>query len=143
MPKTKKMDESYFASFLKDITVIGELIRARQDEKQSIMDEFDRESRRFFFGKISERAISSSIKKTNSETSRLDREIKTYMKKVMDKLDRAKRMVLVQEPLIFNATLSGIKNSKGKSETMAAKKKKKASTKKKAVKKKTTKKKKK
>ncbi len=41
MVQTRKMNESFFVKMLKDLTVAGELIRARQDEKQSLLDEFD------------------------------------------------------------------------------------------------------
>ncbi len=63
MALVKKMNESAFAQILKEFHALGELIRARQDEKQAIIDQFDSESKRFYFGKISEKALESSIKK--------------------------------------------------------------------------------
>lgn len=140
MVKTKKMDEAYFANFLKETTVYGELIRARQDEKQSLVDEFDRESKRFYFGKISEKAISSSVEKTNKELTRIDKEIKSYMKKANANLQKAIKLVNDQEPKTFKATLSAVKDSRSSSKTSKKKsssktKKASGSSKKKTVKK--------
>ena len=50
MVKEKKMNESLFAKLHKEITIAGELIRARQEEKQGLLDEFTEESKRYFFG---------------------------------------------------------------------------------------------
>jgi len=132
------MDETYFANFLKETTVFGELIRARQDEKQSLMDEFDRESKRFYFGKISEKALSSSVDKTNKELNRIDKEIKSYMKKSITNLQKAEKMTNNQEPKNFKATLSGVKDSRKsstKKTSSSTKKKSSGSSKKKTVKK--------
>ena len=41
MVQTKKMNESLFAHHLKQLNVSGELVRARQEEKQGLLDEFD------------------------------------------------------------------------------------------------------
>ena len=81
MVQTKKMNEQFFVKLQKDFTTTGELIRARQDEKQSLLDEFDLESKRFFFGKISQKSLLASIKKTNDELHRLDKSIRDSIKK--------------------------------------------------------------
>ena len=130
MAKSKKMDETYFANFLKETTVFGELIRARQDEKQSLMDEFDRESKRFHFGKISEKALSASVEKTNKEINRIDREIKSYMKKGNTNLQKAMKFVNDQEPRSLKATLSGVKESRSSPKKSSGKKKSSSKTKK-------------
>lgn len=108
MAQTKKMNESFFAQLLKDFNVAGELIRARQEEKQGLLDDFDSECKRFFFGKISERALMSSVKKTNNELHRLDVEIRQNITKSRRLADRAGRLSSAQAPIGFRATLSGI-----------------------------------
>jgi len=108
MVQTRKMNESFFAKLLKELTVAGELVRARQDEKQGLLDEFDLESKRFFFGKISERALISSVKKTNNELSRLDGEIRGNISKARKTGDRSMRLVSAQAPIRYRSTLSGI-----------------------------------
>ena len=108
MVQTKKMNESFFAKLLKEFDVAGELVRSRQDEKQGLLDEFDAESKRFFFGKISERALSASVRKTNKELSRLDGEIRANIAKGRNAGDRAMTLTSAQAPVRYRATLSGI-----------------------------------
>ena len=108
MVQTKKMNESFFAKLLKDYDVAGELIRARQDEKQGLLDEFDSECKRFFSGKISEKALASSVRKTNNELHRLDAEIRKNIASARNLADRAAKLNSAQAPRGFRATLSGI-----------------------------------
>jgi len=108
MPKTKKMDESAFAKIVKEFDAVGELIRARQDEKQAILDEFNSESKRFFFGKISEKTLSSSARKTNQELQKLDGEIRKAIAGVTELGLQARKFASAQSPKSFRATLSGI-----------------------------------
>lgn len=108
MVKVRMMNEEFFAKAIKEFNVTGELIRARQEEKQGLLDEFDNESRRFFYGKISRRALQSSVNKTNNELHRLDSEIRQNMTKARHAGNRAMHLVSVQTPVAFRATLSGI-----------------------------------
>ncbi|MEX0932927.1 MAG: hypothetical protein WDZ77_02410 [Candidatus Pacearchaeota archaeon] len=140
MAQVKKMNEAAFAQILKEFHALGELIRARQDEKQAILNQFDSESKRFFFGKISERALESSVKKTNKEINRLDREITKNINQTRKLGSSMDGLVSAQKPATFKATLSGITSKVGKKEKSvrkkAAKKSVKKTSKKKAVKKK-------
>lgn len=108
MAKTKKMDESAFAKLVKEFHAMGELVRARQDEKQAIIDEFNSEGKRFFLGKISEKALASSVRKTNNELHRLDKSIRDAIARAGDIATQAKKFVSVQSPKTFRATLSGV-----------------------------------
>lgn len=125
MVQVKKMNESFFAKILKEFNVAGELIRARQEEKQGLLDDFDSECKRFFFGKISERALMSSVKKTNAELQRLDGDLRTNITKSRRAGDRAITLVSAQAPVRYRATLSGIVGGEGKA---PKRKKKKAKT---------------
>lgn len=144
MVQTKKMNESFFAKLLKEFDVAGELVRSRQDEKQGLLDEFDAESKRFFFGKISERALSASVRKTNKELSRLDGEIRANIAKGRNAGDRAMTLTSAQAPVRYRATLSGVvggglktkKKRKAKRKVVKKKTVKRKATKRKAVKKK-------
>lgn len=108
MVQTKKMNEQFFVKLQKDFTTTGELIRARQDEKQSLLDEFDLESKRFFFGKISQKSLLASIKKTNDELHRLDKSIRDSIKKSRSLSDREMKLIGDQAPVGYRATLSGV-----------------------------------
>lgn len=135
MVQTKKMNESFFSKILKEFNVAGELIRARQEEKQGLLDDFDAECKRFFFGKISERSLASSVRKTNAELQRLDKEIRQNIARSRKAGDRAVRLTSAQAPVRYRATLSGISGGKTKAKKKRRKKAKKK-TKRKAKKKK-------
>ena len=136
MVQTKKMNESFFAKLLKEFNVAGELVRSRQDEKQGLLDEFDSESKRFFFGKISERALSASVRKTNKELSRLDGEIRANIAKGRNAGDRAMALTSAQVPVRYRATLSGIVGGGLKTKKRKAKRKTKKTVKRKPAKRK-------
>jgi len=131
MVQTKKMNESFFSKILKEFNVAGELIRARQEEKQGLLGDFDGECKRFFFGKISERALASSVKKTNAELQRLDRDIRTNMARSRRAGERAVALTSAQAPIGYRATLSGIVGGKAKTKKKRRKTAKKRTTRKK------------
>lgn len=122
MVKTKKMNEIAFAEILKEFHAVGELIRARQDEKQAILDQFDSESRRFFFGKVSVKALESSIKKANKEINRLDKEIKLNINKAKNLSGKMNGLVSSQAPKMFRATMSGVSGGESKKKRRSKKK---------------------
>lgn len=128
MVRIKQMNESFFAKILKEFNVAGELVRARQEEKEGLLNEFDEECKRFFFGKISERALASSVKKTNKELARLDKNIRESIARARSAGDRAMKLVSDQKPIGYRATLSGI--SGGAKKKKAPKKAKKKTTRK-------------
>ena len=110
---TKKLDESKLASVIKELHSLGELIRARQEEKQSIIDEFNSEDRRFLVGKLSSRTIKASIQKTKEELKRLDDEIRQTIKNSQKRLNELDKLISSQNPKRFSVNLSGIKEVKG------------------------------
>ena len=114
MVQTKKMNESLLAKMLKELDVAGELIRARQDEKQALLNEFDSECKRFFFGKISKRALDSSVKKTNNELQSIDSETRINITKCRRISERVEKFASAQAQIFFRATLSGVSGGKTK-----------------------------
>ena len=108
MVQTRKMNESFFVKIQKDLTTTGEWIRSRQDEKQALLNEFDLECKRFFFGKISQRALAASVKKTNEELQRLDKSIRDAIKKSRSLSTREMKLIGDQAPIGYRATISGI-----------------------------------
>lgn len=109
MVKTKKMNETDFAKIVKELTAVAEMIRTHQDEKQSVLDEFDQEKMRYRLGKISKKAFDSSVRKVNWELSRLDNGIKNGMKIVNTLSIKIENFAERQKPNRFLATLNGIK----------------------------------
>ena len=125
MVQVRMMNEELFAKTIKEFNVAGELVRARQEEKQGLLDEFDKECKRFFYGKISRRALQSSVNKTNNELHRLDGEIRMNMGKSRHAGNRAMHIVSAQVPVAYRATLSGISGGgAGKSKKRKARRKK-------------------
>ena len=114
MVQIKKMNENFFAQILKEFNVAGELIRSRQEEKQWLLDEFDGECKRFFFGKISQKALASSVKKTNIELQRLDKDTREAIAKARRAGEKGLKLVSAQAPVGYRATLSGVSGGEKK-----------------------------
>lgn len=117
MVKAKMMNENSFAKLIKELSSLGELVRTRQEEKQAVIDEFDKERGRYMAGKISEEALKSSCRKTNQEFSRIDKNIRDIIVK-SNKLEmRIKEFIGRQYPKVFVAKVVGIgsKQTKAKS----------------------------
>lgn len=108
MAKAKMMNENSFAKLVKEQSAIGELIRTRQDEKQSVMDEFDREKGRYNMGKISEDTMKSSSAKTNKELVRIDKNIRDNIMKSNKLGVKIREFIGRQAPISFTARVSGI-----------------------------------
>jgi len=110
---TKKLDASRLSELIKEIHTFGELIRAKQEEKQAVIDEFNEEDRRFLVGKLSQRTVKTSIKKTKLEIKRLDKEIKECIKDAAKKLKEIEKLFKSQTPKKFRIGLTGIRELKG------------------------------
>jgi seryl-tRNA synthetase len=106
--ETKKLNEHRVSEIIKQINSLAELIRARQEEKQAVIDEFNNESKRFFLGKISERTIKSSIKREREEIKDLDKEIKDTIKQIKSYTKKLEELILEQFPKKFSVKASGI-----------------------------------
>ncbi len=131
MIETKKMNQAEYAKRIKELTAIAELIRTRQDEKQSVLKDFRLEKQRYRSGKISNKAFASSVKKVNKELLKLDNAIRQNIKNIKTISDIIRKFTDVQNPRHFRASLTGIK-------IVSYKKKKKVIKKKAAIKKKKT-----
>lgn len=108
MANEKKMDESAYGSLVKEVTAVGELLRTHQDEKQAVMDEFDKEKIRFRQGKISKKAVLSSVKKVNKELASLDRAIRKDIAGVAKIANQIRHFTSKQSPRSLRAKLSGV-----------------------------------
>ncbi len=108
MAKAKMMNENSFAKLVKEQSAIGELIRTRQEEKQSVMNEFDKEKARYKAGKISEDTMKSSSAKTNKELVRIDKNIRENIMKSNKLSVQIREFVVKQAPISFIAKVSGL-----------------------------------
>ncbi|MBI2449459.1 hypothetical protein HYV49_04135 [Candidatus Pacearchaeota archaeon] len=114
MATEKKLDETAFGAIVKEITAFGEMIRTHQDEKQAAMDEFDKERERYHVGKISKKALVSSVRKVNRELKRLDNLIRKDISNLVKTNNQAKGFALKQAPRSFKVAMSGISSSSRK-----------------------------
>jgi len=124
MIELRKVDPNKFAKLHKELTSYIEMIRAKEDEKQVIIDQFNSESKRFFFGKISERALASSVKRANKELNSLDFEIRKAIKGAVELSMKEKEHIMAQNPTHYYATLSGIAGGEVKRHKLKVKKRK-------------------
>jgi hypothetical protein len=136
MAKEKMMNEARFSRMVGEFDSLGELIKARQDEKQAIMNEFDKERKRFRAGKISEKTVESSARKTNREMARLNKEIRNIIAKSGKMGDGIREFVTSQSPRSFRARVSGITLAAGKKKSAKRKPVKRKAPKKKVAKRK-------
>ena len=109
MAKSKKMNEVRFAKILKELDAVGENILIRQNEKQSVMNDFDTERDRYSKGRISEDTVASSAKKVNLELLRLDKGIRNDIARLSKLSANARDFANMQAPKVFRASVKGIK----------------------------------
>lgn len=136
MAKSKEMNETVFAKLMKNLGASGELIRSRQKEKQALMDSFDAEKRRYRAGKISEATLKVSVKRTNKELARLDKQIREAIRRVGKVSSGSREFAARQSPKAFRATISGVKAPSSSSKKSGKKTSRKKTSKRKSSKKK-------
>ena len=122
MAKAKMMNENSFAKMVKELNALGELIRTRQEEKQAVIDEFDKERARFRTGKISENTMKSSSAKANREFSRINKDIRIAIFKSNKLGTIIREFIGNQSPKSFVAKVSGVMLRTSKKKVVVKKK---------------------
>jgi len=114
MATEKKMDQSDFGKISKELTAYAEIIRSRQDQKQIIINDFNKERKRFHAGKISKKSLISSVPRVRKELQRLNEEIRKNIRNLLKTAEKTKRFGTKQTPKNFKVSLSGITLAGGK-----------------------------
>lgn len=114
MATEKEMDQSGFIKIAKEINAYAEVIKSRQNQKQVILNDFDKERDRYKAGKISKASLVSSVPRVRKELQRLNNEIRNNIRHLNKTADRAKRFATNQTPKNFKVSLSGISLAGGK-----------------------------
>lgn len=122
MAQAKKMNEVAFAKIVKELGAVGEFIRTKQDEKQSVMDDFEKERDRFKKGKISESELVSSTNKVNKELTKIDKALRDAILKVGKIGVQSREFAGRQRPKVFRVSTSGIRLSGASKKKPATKK---------------------
>ena len=110
----KKMDEYSYEDIVKELSAVGELIRSHQNEKQSVMNDFDKERQRFHAGIISRSALASSIPNVRKLLGDLDKAIRQDIRDIHKIALRTQKFADRQSPKSFRVTLSGLRLGSGK-----------------------------
>ncbi len=110
----KKMDQSDFGKISKELTAYAEIIRSRQDQKQIIMNDFNKERKRYKAGKISKKSLISSVPRVRKELQRLNNEIRKNIKNLQGTAKKTEIFAAKQTPKNFKVSLSGINLSGSK-----------------------------
>ena len=120
MATEKDMNQSSFVKIAKEINAFAEVIRSRQNQKQVIIDDFNKEHKRYQAGKISRATLVSSVPRVRKELQRLNNEIRKNIRSLNKTLDKAKRFSIRQAPKNFRVALSGISLAGGKKKKIYA-----------------------
>lgn len=105
----RALDESRFAKINKEMEAFAEVIRSKEDEKRDIIDDFNKERKRFKGGKISRKTLASSAKRVRRELGQLDNEMLKDIRNLDKLADRAKVLADQQTPKKYNVSVKGAK----------------------------------
>lgn len=108
MATAKSMNQINFEKIVKELTSYAEVIRSRQDQKQVIIDDFEKERKRFKSGKISKKSLSSSVPRVKKELDRLDLQIKKNIMYLKNTADKVKKFASSQSPKGIKVSVSGM-----------------------------------
>ncbi|MDD5012126.1 MAG: hypothetical protein PHQ66_00560 [Candidatus Nanoarchaeia archaeon] len=114
MATEKEMNQASFIKIAKEINAYSEIIKSRQNQKQVILNDFDKERGRYRAGKISKASLASSVPRVRKELQRLNDEIRRNIRNLNKTADRAKRFATHQIPKNFKVSLTGISLAGGK-----------------------------
>ncbi len=114
MATEKEMNQVSFIKIAKEINAYAEMIKTNQNQKQVILNDFDKERERYRAGKISKASLISSIPRVRKEVQRLNNDIRKNIRSLNKTADRAKKFSTRQIPKNFKISLSGITLAGGK-----------------------------
>ena len=122
MPNEKMMNEFKFAKLVKELNSLGETIRTRQEEKQAVLNEYEKEVKRHKTGRISKDTVIASSKSANKELQRLDLSIRTLIQRENKLLVSMREFIGKQAPTPLKATTKGAVSSRKKKKVAPKKK---------------------
>ncbi|MBR9678922.1 MAG: hypothetical protein GON13_01515 [Nanoarchaeota archaeon] len=108
MSKVKKTPINKFEEYIKKSIFNIEHIRTKQEEKQAVLDEYEKQHGRFADGRISKRAYNVSVKKNKALLSSIDSQIRSSINVTKKSLQSALKVTSKQVPIQFNVSLEGL-----------------------------------
>lgn len=110
MVQIKKAPISKFEEHIKKSIADLELIKSKQEQKQAVLDEYEKQHKRYADGRISRRAYQIAVNKNRALLSSLDSQIKGSINTSKRALQNALRITAQQAPARFNVSLEGLKS---------------------------------
>ena len=110
MVTEKTMNQTEFEKIAKELSAFAETIRTRQDQKQTAIDDFGREVERYHAGKISKKALASSVPRVRKELQRLNKDIRRNIVNLNRIADRTRKFAVRQAPKTFRVTMGGVQS---------------------------------
>jgi sulfate adenylyltransferase subunit 1 (EFTu-like GTPase family) len=123
MATEKDFNQASFTQIAKDIEIFAHEIKTAQDQKQIVIDNFEKERKRMQDGKISKKSLVASIPKVRKELQRLNDVIRKNIQSLNRTAGKIRDFSMRQSPKSFIVTVSGIKSSGGAKKKPAPKKK--------------------
>ena len=108
MPQVRKAPVPQFEEYIKKSITNIELIKTKQEEKQAILNEYEKQHSRFADGKISRTAFDVSVKENKKLLGGIDSEIRKSISSSKSALQSALKITSSQVPEKFNLSLEGL-----------------------------------
>ena len=108
MPKVKKTPINKFEEYIKKSISNIEHIRTKQEEKQAVLNEYEKQHSRYADGRISKRAYNISVNKNRALLSSIDTQIKSSINISKKSLQSALKITSKQVPVHFNVSMDGL-----------------------------------
>ena len=108
MPQIKKAPVTKFEEYIKKAISNVEHIRTKQEEKQAVLDEYEKQHRRYSEGRISRRAYQIAINKNKALLKSLDTSIKRSIGSSKNALQSALKIASQQAPASFKVSMVGL-----------------------------------
>lgn len=104
-----------FSELVKDYQSLSSKVHVLQARKQSILNDYLEESKRYFFGDLSKLTMKSSMKKTNDHVKKIDKEIDRLVIQAEKIVQKTLAMLKADSAAPHKATLTGVsKLTKGR-----------------------------
>jgi hypothetical protein len=108
MPKVKKAPVTKFEEYIKKAISNIESIRTKQEQKEAILEEYEKQHRRYAEGRISRRAYKIAVDKNKALLKSIDTQIKRSITTTKNALQSTLRIASKQAPVGFKISMDGL-----------------------------------
>lgn len=108
MAGVKKIGVNELEGLLSKVVAKIELIRSKQEEREAIIESFEKEHKRFLKGELSKRAYQAALTKQRKMLAELDKDIRRSIRSVNLNLGKIRKSVSSQTPSKVSFDLTGL-----------------------------------